>query len=182
MTDSCTYTVNSDDRMLRVGGRQNSFAVANDAPELSDPAPLGQSLFAFIADPTTAELYRQILAQVRSRQASQEYDLRCDGPRVRRFLRLTFSPAALGQTDITSRVVREEPRDSVPLLDRARPRSDELLRSCSWCERVQAHGSWCEVEEAVARLQLFDDVTLPAVSHGICEDCLERVERDLANS
>jgi hypothetical protein len=64
----------------------------------------------------------------------------------------------------------------VPLFNTATPRSDEpLLRVCSWCKKVDTRWGWCEAEEAVVRLGLFEAQALPDITHGICQDCYERV-------
>lgn len=180
MSETCSYTVNEDNILIDVGGSWSRFACDNDAPELQEPAPLGRSLFDFIGDRTTAQLYLQVLTQVRRRQRTQAFDIRCDGPTVRRFLRITFAPAPHGGVSVKSELLREESRDAVRLLDPAAARGGELLKSCSWCERVSIMGGWFEIEEAAARLRLFDAALLPVLTHGICADCLDRVERELA--
>lgn len=104
----------------------------------------------------------------------------CDGPRMRRFLRITFAPAPFGGVAIETELVREEPRAVVHLLDRHADRGNGLLESCSWCERVKVLEEWMEIEEAVTRLQLFEDATLPVLTHGICEVCAARIQGELA--
>ena len=180
MSETCSYTVNAENVLIEVGGSWSRFACDNDAPELQEPAPLGRLLFDFIGDRTTAQLYLQVLTQVRRRQRAQAFDIRCDGPAVRRFLRITFAPAPGNGVSVKSELLREEFREPVRLLDPAAARDGELLRSCSWCERVSIAGGWYEIEEAAARLRLFDAALLPHLTHGICEDCKARVERELA--
>jgi hypothetical protein len=180
MSEACTYTVDERNILVAVGGTWNRFALDNDAPELVVPSPLGRSLFDFISDRTTAELYAQVLAQVRARQRTQGFEIRCDSPSMLRVLRIDFAPAPHGGVAIASEMVREEPRTEARLLDRSVPRGDGLLELCSWCERVKVDGSWCEIEEAVDRLQLFEDEALPGLTHGICEACVERVEGEMA--
>ena len=180
MGETCSYTVNEENILIDVGGSWSRFACDNDAPELQGPAPLGRSLFEFIGDPTTAQLYFQVLTQVRRRQRAQAFDIRCDSPTVRRFLRITFAPAPDGGVSVKSALLREEVREAVRLLDRAAARGGELLKSCSWCERVSILEGWYEIEDAAARLHLFDAALLPVLTHGICADCTERVEAELA--
>ncbi len=179
MAEICAYTVDADNVLIAVGGSWDRFARENGASELAEPAPLGRPLFEFIADRTTSQLYHQVLAQVRARKERQAFDIRCDSPRMRRFLRLTFVPAPLRAVAVESELLREEPRAAVALLVRGGARSSEVLESCSWCERVSVEGEWYDIEEAVARLRSFENDDLPALSHGICDDCLARVERQL---
>jgi hypothetical protein len=71
-------------------------------------------------------------------------------------------------------ILKEEPREPVALLDPVAVRSDELVKICSWCKRVQLdHSEWVEVEEAVARLGLFHANQLPGLTHGMCPSCYE---------
>ncbi len=44
---------------------------------------------------------------------------------------------------------------------------------CGWCDRFLVGEEWLEVEQAVARLGLFQRAEMPAISHDICPDCGE---------
>jgi hypothetical protein len=48
-----------------------------------------------------------------------------------------------------------------------------MLTMCGWCDRFLVDGEWVEVEEAVARLGLFELPKLPSIDHGVCPDCTE---------
>jgi hypothetical protein len=47
---------------------------------------------------------------------------------------------------------------------------------CAWCKRVDTDGCWLELDQAIARQRLFEAQLLPEISHGICEDCMKRME------
>ncbi|MEO6206736.1 MAG: hypothetical protein ABIP77_02125, partial [Candidatus Limnocylindrales bacterium] len=53
----------------------------------------------------------------------------------------------------------------------------EIVPICAWCRRIRVDGSggseWLTTEEFLGR----DDI---AVTHGICDDCLKRNEREQA--
>lgn len=52
----------------------------------------------------------------------------------------------------------------------------ERLEICSWCGLVKLDDArWVEIEEAVARLQIYQREVLPHLSHGICEGCYREV-------
>ena len=53
--------------------------------------------------------------------------------------------------------------------------SGERLRACGWCNRVDVDGAWTEVEDATARLGLFERPEVPAVAHGVCGECERRM-------
>ena len=103
------------------------------------------------------------------------FPLRCDSPSVRRLLSVQVSPAVSGLVGFRVRTVSEEARPAVPLLGPGTPRARELLRVCGWCNRVDVAGAWAEVEDAVARLGLFERPAVPAVTHGMCGDCEARM-------
>jgi hypothetical protein len=164
------YAVNSRDELTWVGGQWERFALENGGAALLPEHVLGRPLWDFVSDATTRQLYREALARVRAGRAIR-LPLRCDAPGLRRWLELTISPDEGGRVLFESRTLREEAREPVAVLGASGPRLEELLRCCSWCKRVEAGGEWLEVEEAVARLNLFEHAALPMLTHGMCEPC-----------
>lgn len=59
------------------------------------------------------------------------------------------------------------------LFDSDVPRSEEMLRVCSWCNRVEQDGQW--VEDAVRESRIFERSRPPMMTHGICEICVQRM-------
>jgi hypothetical protein len=115
-------------------------------------------------------LVRRIRGEVRS----VDLPFRCDGPGVRREMDLHIAANSSGRFVLFSARLRsEEQRESQPLLVAGTPRSEEALTMCGWCDRFLVEGRWVEVEEAAARLGLFQLEELPAISHGVCPDCGE---------
>ncbi len=171
---SVRYVIDAEDRISSVDEEWDRFAAANDGAALRRPAILGQSLWAHITDATTRSLYQQIVTRVRQGRSSR-FTLRCDGPACRRLLEMTIRAAADGSVTFETYPVQVEDREPVALLDRSTARSTDLLRSCAWCNRVDAGvgaAEWVSVEEATARLRLFELDRMPQLTHGICEDCL----------
>ncbi len=168
---SFVYRIDAENRLSFVASAWLDFARRNEASHLSSEAVCGQPLFAFIADPETQHLYKLIIDRVRQSQSSSIIPFRCDSPSLRRFMVLHISPLPRNAVQFEGKLMREEAREHVPLLDPASDRSDEIIIACSWCKRIDAEGSWLEVEEAVRHLGLFDSSRLPQISHGICRDC-----------
>lgn len=50
-----------------------------------------------------------------------------------------------------------------------------VLVACAWCERVRLDG-WVSASAAVRRLRTYEWKEPPVFSHGICDDCLERLD------
>lgn len=45
--------------------------------------------------------------------------------------------------------------------------------------RGEVEGRWLEIERVVRALDLFGARTLPALTHGVCDDCHRQVALDL---
>lgn len=176
-TGGCTYELDADLRIQSVDTAWSEFAVANGAPELvPPPGPVGQSVFDCIQDATTAHLYQRLFDGVLQAGRPVVLPFRCDSPVLRRFLEMEIRPRELSGLEVRTRVLRLEARAPVSLLDPAVRRSGAFLRMCGWCKAVEVAGSWLDVAEAVVALRLFDQDTLPSITHGICPACYERVE------
>ena len=172
------YRVDEDNKIIYVSREWEIFARENQSPHLSPAVVLGKSLFQFLAHDETRHLYQILLQRVRSNQQRVMFPFRCDGPALRRFMELEMSPWPGGQVQFESRMVREEPRDAVLLLDASVGRSEALLTICGWCKRVAVAGQWLEVEVVVRQLGLFQSPHLPKLTHGICNDCHERMQHE----
>ena len=86
-------------------------------------------------------------------------------------MELELVPEAEGAVQFHSRIIREEFRESVRLLEKV-GRSDDFLAMCGWCKKIELpDGSWVEVEVAIEALELFAVSSLPQISHGICAGC-----------
>ena len=172
---ACRYELDAKLRIQAVDDAWSEFAMANEAPELVTPAPLGRHVFDYIQDATTVHLYRALFHRVRTTGRPIELPFRCDSAGLRRFLEMEICPGTASGLVLKTRVVRLEPRAPSALLDRARRRSSDMVRMCSWCKAVETPGHWCDVEQAVVALRLFEHELLPTVTHGICPPCYLRV-------
>ena len=179
MTESvggaCRYELDAELRIQAVDDAWSEFAAANESPELVTPGPLGRHLFDYIQDATTVHLYRALFQRVRTTGKPIELPFRCDSAGLRRFLEMEICPGGSSGLVLQTRVLRLEPRAPSALLDRACPRSGDMVRMCSWCKAVETRSGWCEVEQAVVALRLFEHELLPTVTHGICPPCYGRV-------
>jgi len=170
-----TYRVDSDDRIVAVGGCWDEFATDNGLPG-SPEALLGRPLREFVADRSTDHFYTLLLKKVRTSGRPVVFPFRCDAPDRRRYMEMTMTGKENGGVEFCSRILREEPRVPVAILQAGGER-EGLLRMCSWCKQVPVdHSTWVEVEEALAALRLMEQPRLPAVTHTICPDCFNLFE------
>jgi hypothetical protein len=172
------YELDAEDRILRVAGGWDAFARANDGQALTGTAVLGRSFWAYISGFEVQAILKQLFARVRASGRKWSFPFRCDAPGFRRFLIMELEPAAGGNLSITTRLVKEEEREPLPLLDPKSRRSRERLRMCSWCNRF-AIPEWVFAEEVVVGLDLFSEPTFPVITHGICPACESRFAESL---
>lgn len=169
------YSVDASDRITQVNRAWTDFAQANDGEALVPPTIMNQLLWDFVVDETTRNLYRTLFARVRAGAGPVTFRLRCDGPSTRRLLEMSIVAGRTGALQITAHPLTIESRAPVPMLDPT-PRLGEVLRSCGWCNRMpNQDGQWVEIEDALAARGLMEQTPLPPISHGICEDCLDRM-------
>jgi hypothetical protein len=166
------YRVDADDLLVWVDSWWLAFARENGAADLTADRVLGRSLWEFIADAGTRELYKEIHSRIRATGRASLLPFRCDSPKVCRHMRLTISQDGDGQLLYESVLLRVEPRRDFRFLDRDCPRSDAFLTMCSCCKRslIESAG-WLEVEEVAVRLGLFERPRGPQLRHTICPSC-----------
>jgi hypothetical protein len=164
------YTIDLNDFIVRVNAQWLVFALENHAPHLHAEGVVGTNLWTHIAEPTTRYLYRALLHQVRTTSKAVSVSFRSDSPELRRFTELRLSHRGDGVVEFESRIVKQELRLAVSLLDAHRPCSDDAVTVCSWCKKVAAP-EWMEAEAAISALRLFEKAVAPKVTHGICDHC-----------
>jgi hypothetical protein len=172
--DEVVYGIDAQDRVVFVNAAWDEYAAENGAPGLSAGGVISRSLWDFIADDTTRQLYREIIMRARAGRRPR-FPFRCDSPDCRRYLEIDARLLEDRCVGFRVRTLALEQRTPQPLLDESRPRSQAVLRMCSWCKRIPYEGRWIEVEEAAEKLGLFESARLPMLSHGICEECDRRI-------
>jgi hypothetical protein len=170
------YHVDPEGRITFVNSRWDEFARANDAKDLLGDAVLGRRVAPFIADRQTRHLFELIVRHALQSGRPMTLPYRCDGPAARRRMELSVCATPAGDVVFRSRVLAEEARPPIGLLDpHARRRPDSLIHICSWCNRGRIGERWAEVEEVIAAYDLFDAPTVPDITHGLCFDCEQTV-------
>ena len=176
MTDSrpppsLVYRIDADNRITWVNAAWIEFARNNQGESVMPEHVLGQDLFASIADHALKQIYRTIIERVRA-GAAVNFSYCCDAPDKRRVFDMEVHLLPDGGEEFISTLKHEEARPSVAILEPGGVRSKELIRVCSWCQKVaMPDARWLPVEEAVVELRLMEALQLPAISHGICAPC-----------
>jgi len=178
-SETFLYQIDGQDRIVQVSPNWDDFALRNDAPDVCARRILNCPLMVFLSGLEMKHLYQTMLAKVRTTKNPLTVPFRCDGPTVRRFMELTMRPLDGNRIEFQTIVLREESRDPVGLLDRTFQRSDQQISMCAWCKKVRVGSEWLEVEDAIGKLQLFQEPLLPSVTHGLCSPCLAQLKHEL---
>jgi hypothetical protein len=169
------YWIDAQDRVIRVNDEWANFAAQNEGGPVGPAAEiLDRTIWSFIEDPTLCDLYREMVLLARKGRPVA-FSFRCDAPCFRRVFEMRISSETGEEVEFASTLESEEAREEVSFLNFHQPRNDEFVRMCSWCQRVQANGVWLPVEAAVVALGLMSGPTVPAITHGICEDCHKKM-------
>lgn len=172
-----TYSIDVDDLILSVDEAWLSFAQENGATELTRENVVNQPIWKFIDGAEINHLYEILLAKVRSTRTAVKFPFRCDSPHCRRFMEMDVSSTDGQTVQFHSRLLKEELREPIQLLATAGDDGEEFLNICAWCKRVKlSEAEWCEIEEAIERLDLMGDPP-PQFTHGMCPNCFEDYAR-----
>ncbi len=169
--DGLRYRIDRDYLIVSVAGNWNTFAVENEGPELAGDTVIGRRLWEFIADPSTREIYRQLVDRAFEGRPV-EFDIRCDAPDTRRCAQVSISRSDDGNVEFEIMTIKVEPRTTQELLRRGNSSPTGLITSCSWCNRIKtARDEWKEIEDAINKLHFFELECIPTLTHGTCPDC-----------
>ncbi|MFN7984666.1 MAG: hypothetical protein U0Q11_22710 [Vicinamibacterales bacterium] len=164
MPEPLTYIIDAQDRIISVNEQWDVFARENLAPHLTSGV-VGQPIWAFISNANVRQLYRQLLAHVRSGETVR-VPFRCDAPELQRHMELELRPEPDGGVSFRSHTISMTPQA------RAYPQpGDDPLLVCGWCARVNVEAEWLSTAQAIERLGLFHEPSSPHMTHGICSEC-----------
>ncbi len=179
-TREFSYTIDAGDRILSANQNWFAFALENGVSDLTEQNVIGRIIWDFISDGTTRHIFEVLFKKVRESGAEMKLPYRCDSPGCKRYMELTLIRRPQNIIEFRSRILREEIRQPVRLLENNINRSNERLVMCGWCKKVRMpDGTMVEAEEAVQILNLFDSPCLPHITHSICEPCGAMFERQI---
>ena len=164
------YRIDSDDRLVYADGAFHPFADAAGVPDLPEQW-YGRSLWQCIGDDELRALFVALVARARGGRTVQ-VNTRCDSPSPARSVAIEIAPAEDGDVEFRCHL------GDAQLISPALSTGEELLRLCAWCYRVD-RGGWRDIEDVVAAERLLERPTVPAVTHGICDNCLAEAAAEL---
>jgi hypothetical protein len=168
-----TFRVDARDRITDFDDEWAAFACENGSADLPG-CVVGTSLWAYIAGNEVAEVYRILMARVRSGGRALTFGYRCDSPSQRRHMEMTIAPSGEGGLEFRSRILRIEERDPVTIgVEPGSKLPDVTL--CAWCKRVRLDGDWVEIEDAIRSFGDVDTLAVRRITHVACGPCYERL-------
>ena len=139
------YRVNAADEICFTNRQYDEFARDNDGEAALSTAVLHRSLWSFITEPTTQQLYREVLRRVR-RGRSIRFTFRCDSPACRRLMEMIVVNAENQCVEFRTSTISEESRPPQTVLQRPARTSGAFLRICAWCNAVDLDGlRWTQI-------------------------------------
>ncbi len=166
------HRVDSEDRVVYVNDEWLAFAAENDTPEITRKAVLNRPIWDFIEDQETRSVFADLFDRVRKSMSAVSVPFRCDSPDRIRKMSMEIVPLLEGELQFNCRMLHEEARAPIALLDPKAERSDGMIKICSWCKRVEVgEGRWMELERAIADMDLFGEKRPPQTTGSICDAC-----------
>lgn len=176
------YRVDQDDRIAWVNSWWLAFAQENGAGQLTEQFIVGRSLWDFIADDETCQLYRSLHVRLRGSDETVVLPFRCDSPTLHRQMRLMITGKS-GESSLLYEgdVVQTRQRDYLAVLDPTKSRTSPCLWMCSCCKHVLLEPQgWLDVEDLSDRLQFNHRDRLPRCRQTLCPPC-RKVLNDSVN-
>ena len=170
---STIYRIDGDDRFVYVNDEWHRFAAENEGSQsLRDI--LGKSIWDCFADRETEEIFRLLLQRVRTFGTTVDISFRCDGPAVRRYMRMTILPRRFRNVSFVCTVEKEDEKSVVLPLSFGSSPGASCLKMCSLCNKLQVNDQWLEVEDAVNAAGLMLQVEPPRLTSGVCPVCHDK--------
>jgi hypothetical protein len=170
------YGVDDNDVLTYVDQWWVAFAEENRAIGLVRDSVVGHSIWEFIADEPTRQLYRELHSYVRSTGKPIQVPFRCDSPTLQRFMQLKISRGENGHLQYESTLLRTVPQRRLSILSPRTKRSNAFLTMCSVCKRSLIEPSgWIELGDISLRLRMYDQQRVPELRYTVCPDCSRRI-------
>lgn len=172
---TCVYEIDTSDKIVFCNGGWDAFALENGGEELRFESVKDRSLWEFVTDPSTADLYKRMIAHARKGNPIK-FTFRCDSPTLFRLLEMKISLTKTNRVRFSTIPKHTKPKSGDNLLEAVPGKSSDPIVVCSWCGRLNIYRkTWQEIDVAVAKVKLFEQAELPPVSHGICDECLVKM-------
>ncbi|SMF00741.1 dienelactone hydrolase family protein [Pseudobacteriovorax antillogorgiicola] len=166
------YRLNSKNIIERIAG---PWLQANgNQGKVRPETVLGRNIWTFFRGTELISLYSQLFDYVRRTEKVYEVPFRCDSKQFKRLMKLRIEPVRqqAKALDISSTVLQEIKRESLPITDETRIPPQRFL-VCAICQRASLSGHvWLDLESFAKDYLIFIENAPPPMGERICPDCL----------
>ena len=174
MRNKVEYSVTADGMIIHAAARMAEASAQLD-PIFGGPLDcadlIGRNLFHFIEGAEVRHLYGMFHERVLEANRRIVFDYRCDGPYVRRDMRMSLSRG--GELVRYESVTLKETRRAVPIPSPV-PEALMFVSVCSMCKKYRFprdSTEWKEIELMLSERNFPESFRF---SHGLCDECLAR--------
>ena len=107
------YWIDSTDQLTHVNAAWSAFADANEGRAVHPDQVIGRSLWDFLTDRTTKQLYQDMVRRVRRGGLPIRFQFRCDAPACKRLLAMEIARDGIDGVQFKVNRILEEQRPSV---------------------------------------------------------------------
>ncbi len=168
------YKIDENNNIIYVNEEWDCFALENNGEEIVSDKIIGRNLFDFVENITVKHIYLHLLDKVRKGNKIL-IDYRCDSPTYKRFLQLTIKPEDNSIIRFISREKEILPQNYLRILDSKSIRSKKFIPMCLWCKKIKVEDEWEELEQAINKYDLLNQLEVPSLTHTICEECYQQL-------
>lgn len=170
LSQETIWVIDAGNVICEVNDVYKQFAIDNGAPDLAESS-IGMNVIQVIRGPVVVHLYESLLAEIRRTREPVDLTFRCDSPNFWRRLAMHAQADDQGQITFATRMLAGGPMDlHVPVAADATC-DEQVVRMCSWCNRILTSTGWQEAPQAVAEMRLLEFPPREGMTHTICKDC-----------
>jgi len=170
------YLLDGNDRVTRVCPQWSEVARQRMALRLDDEMVLGRSLWDFVHGGATQRLYDALIHHTRKTGRRTAFNYRGDSPGAIRYMRMVIVPGQGGVVRFRSELLHEQSRPrEVYFTHAAYPCRPDLMQ-CGLCHRLEHHGRWYTLPEALKFTDAIDELMPTEVGDTVCDQCITKLE------
>jgi hypothetical protein len=139
---------------------------------------VGVNYFDFSYDEVLVNMLKNIFDKVRINEKTFSTTYRCDNDDYVRYFKLNIIPMK-NQMIKLEHILTKQTKRKTSLKNFGR--SSKTYKMCAWCNKVLYNGKYIKIEHAINELNIFDDEGIPSFTHGICESCISKIDRELTS-
>jgi len=169
-----SYFIDSEDRIYKVTGPWDEFALDNNGPNACVKSVIGKPLTSFITGEAAQKLTNTMLTSARELKQTISRPYRCDSGWLKRYMEMSVVPHEDGTLEVHHRILRTEPlsKDKFVPTQWTSTIGVEHTKRCSICNKVNLNQEWFEIDEAI-RLDLLPlEQSEGPWDFGVCPSCL----------